>query len=157
MSPRCGFDLEDSNNNNKTPHASGSWCCIAVPNLVTKCSVIQKISSGQTLTLWPFAVTLTLNALIHFFSQDTLASDDVSSDQVWLPRNQQFRKYSRKNHILVIWALVVTLTLNIAKKYFRMTFWLMTLHHHTKFSNKFGCKRSSSLEDIVKIVILIIL
>ena len=25
-----------------------------------------------------------------FFSQVTLAYDDVSSDQVWLPRNQQF-------------------------------------------------------------------
>ena len=34
------------------------------------------------------------------FSQDTLAYDDVTSDQVWLPSNQQFRKYSRKNHIL---------------------------------------------------------
>ena len=29
-----------------------------------------------------------------FFSHNTLASDDVSSDQVWFPRNQQFRKYS---------------------------------------------------------------
>ena len=49
------------------------------------------------------------------FSQDTLASDDVSPDQVWLPRNQQFRKYSRKSPILITWALTVTLTLKIAK------------------------------------------
>ena len=61
-----------------------------------------------------FSVTLTLNAVIQFFSQDTLAYDDVSSDQVWLPRNQQFRKYSRKSNILIIWALTVTLTLKIA-------------------------------------------
>ena len=33
-----------------------------------------------------------------FFSQDTLAYVDVSSDQVCLPRNQQFRKYSRKSY-----------------------------------------------------------
>ena len=28
------------------------------------------------------------------FSQDTLAYDDVSLDQVCLPKNEQFRKYS---------------------------------------------------------------
>ena len=35
-----------------------------------------------------FTVTLTLNAVIHFSSQDILAYDDVSSDEVWLPWNQ---------------------------------------------------------------------
>ena len=50
-----------------------------------KCLVVYKIS-GQALTIWSFAVTLTLNAVILFFSQDTLASDDVSADQVWLPQ-----------------------------------------------------------------------
>ena len=35
-----------------------------------------------TLTFWSFAVTLILNAVIFFFPQDTLAYDDVSSDQV---------------------------------------------------------------------------
>ena len=35
------------------------------------------------INLLTFAVTMTLNAVIQFFSQDTLASDDVSSDQVW--------------------------------------------------------------------------
>ena len=59
-------------------------------------------------------MTFTLNAVIFFFfSHYTLGYDDVSSDQVWLPRNQQFRKYSTKSHILIIWALVVTLTLKI--------------------------------------------
>ena len=46
------------------------------------------------------------NPLLFFSSQDTLAYDDVSSDQVWLPRNQQLKKYSRKS--------TVTLTLKIA-------------------------------------------
>ena len=36
------------------------------------------------------------------FSQDTLAYDDVSSDQVCLPKNQQFRTYSRKSNILIM-------------------------------------------------------
>ena len=68
------------------------------------------ITSEQTLTFWPFTVALTLNAVIQLFSQVTLAYDDVSSDQIWLSRNQQFRKYSRKSHILIIWAFAVTLT-----------------------------------------------
>ena len=33
-----------------------------------------------------------------FFSQDVLAYNDVSSDQVWLLMNQQLRKYSRKSY-----------------------------------------------------------
>ena len=36
----------------------------------------------------------------QLFSPNTLATDDASSDQVWLPRNQQFTKYSRNSHIL---------------------------------------------------------
>ena len=39
------------------------------------------------------------NPVLH---KDTLAHDDVLSDQVWLPRKQQFKKYSRKSHILII-------------------------------------------------------
>ena len=45
---------------------SGSWWCITTPSLVVKCSVIQKTSSGQTLTFWHFAVTLTLNTATQF-------------------------------------------------------------------------------------------
>ena len=43
------------------------------------------------------------------FLQDTLANDDVSSDQVWLPKNRQFWRYGRKSHIWIIWAFAVTL------------------------------------------------
>ena len=50
----------------------------------------------HTLTFLTFTVTLTLiessNPVLLFFSQDTLATDDVRSDQVWLP--------SKKSHIL---------------------------------------------------------
>ena len=58
-------------------------------------------------------MTLTLNAVTHFFTQDTLAYDAVLSNQVWLQRDQQFERYSRNIYILIIQALVVTLTLQI--------------------------------------------
>ena len=35
-----------------------------------------------------------------FFSQNTLAYDDASSDQVWLPKNQQFTRHRRK---IIFW------------------------------------------------------
>ena len=47
---------------------SGLWRCVTTPSLVTKCSVVQKISSDKhSLTFWFIAVTLTLNAVIQFF------------------------------------------------------------------------------------------
>ena len=91
---------------------------ITIPSLETKYLVVLKASCGHSLTFWPFTVTLTLNAVIQFFSQNTLAYDDVLSDQVWLPRNQQFRRYGRKSHILIKWALAVILTLKIGNNFF---------------------------------------
>ena len=61
---------------------------------------------------------LDLDCSSPIFSQDTVAYDDVSSDQVWLPKNQQFRRYSRKSHTLIICALTVTLILTIANNFF---------------------------------------
>ena len=49
------------------------------------------------MTFWPFTVTLTLNAVIYFFHK-TLAYDDIPTDQVWLPKNQQFFRYSTKSY-----------------------------------------------------------
>ena len=44
--------------------------------------------------------------------------------------------YSRNCHTLIIWAHTVTFTLKIESHFFffRMTFWLMVVHHNTKFS-----------------------
>ena len=70
--------------------------------------IIQKNTDILTVT-----VTLTLNAVIHFFAQDTLAYDDASLDQVWSPRNQQLIKNSRKSYIFITWALAVILTLKL--------------------------------------------
>ena len=100
-SPFCDLGLKESNNNKKNISAwqTGSRCCIIIPNLVTKCSVAQKISSRQTfIIIVTFAVTLTLNAVIPFF-------------------------YRRLR--------------------------LMMLYYHTRF----GCKRTSTLENIVNIII----
>ncbi|WP_419615779.1 hypothetical protein [Thiolapillus sp.] len=36
------------------------------------------------------------------FPQDALACDNLSSDQVWLPKNQQFRRYSSQSNVLII-------------------------------------------------------
>ena len=95
------------------------------------------------MTFWIFAVTLTLKALLQFYSKDTLAYDDVSSDQFWLPKNQQFKNYSWKNHILIMRALAVTLTLKIANKSFCITLGLMMLRHCTKLGTK--KKKNSSV------------
>ena len=52
------------------------------------------------------------------FSLDTLPYDDVLSDQAWLLKIQQFRRYIRKHCILIIWALTVTLILETANIFF---------------------------------------
>ena len=36
------------------------------------------------------------------FPQDALAYDNLSTDQVWLPKSQQFRRYSSQSNILII-------------------------------------------------------
>ena len=36
------------------------------------------------------------------FPQDALAYNNLSSDQVWLPKNQQFRRYSSQSNVLII-------------------------------------------------------
>ena len=51
------------------------------------------------------------------FPQDALAYDNLSSDHVWLPKNQHFRRYSSRSNILIIWALAVTLTLKTANNF----------------------------------------
>ena len=51
------------------------------------------------------------------FPQDALAYDNLSSDYVWLPKNQQFRRYSSQSDSLIIWALAVTLALKTANNF----------------------------------------
>ena len=78
--------------------------------------------------------------------QKTPAYDAVLSNQVWLQTDQEFRRYKRNSHILVINTFTVTLTLNTMNKFFCMTFWLKMLHNHTTFGDKMFC----GSEDIVR-------
>ena len=52
---------------------------------------------------------------------------------------------------MLFWTFAVTVTLNAVIAFFNRTLWLMMLYCQTKF----GCKRTSSLQEIVKIVMLI--
>ena len=65
---------------------SSSWCCTTVPSLVTKCSVVHKVSPRQTfMTFLNLHYDLDLECnFFFFFSQDTLAYDSVLSKQVCL-------------------------------------------------------------------------
>ena len=76
---------------------SGLWCCISIPGLVTKCSVVQKILSRQTFTnILNLHCDLDLERSNPIFSQDTLWY------QVWRQTDQQFRRYSKNSHSLNI-------------------------------------------------------
>ena len=82
---------------------SSSWCCIIIPSLVSKWSVVQKISSGKTFTnILNLYHDLDLEHRNSIFAQDTLAYDVALVQQVWLQTDQQFRRYSRNSHILMI-------------------------------------------------------
>ena len=86
---------------------------------------------------WSFAVNLTLNTAIKYF-QDTLTyyNKPSNSNYVWLQTDMHFSRSRWNSHILMTWALTVTLIWNTAKKSFHMTFQLTTMHHPTKFSSK---------------------
>ena len=99
--------------------------------------MIQKISSGQTFTnILNLRCDLDVESSNPIFPQDIPACDAVLSNQVWLQMDQQFRRYSKNSHILILFALTVTLTLKIVNQFFLMTHRLMIIHHHTKFGKK---------------------
>ena len=68
-----------------------------------KCSVIQKISSGQTFTdILNLRCDFDLERSNSIFPQDTQAYDAILWNKVWLQTDQQFRRYNRNSHILII-------------------------------------------------------
>ena len=82
---------------------SGLWCCFIIPGLVTKCSVVPKISSGQTLTdILNLCCDLDCEHSNPIFPQATPAYDAVQSNQVHLQIDQHFRRYSKNSHNLII-------------------------------------------------------
>ena len=59
----------------------GLWCCITTPSLVTKCFMVQKISSGQTFTdILNLCCDLDLEHSNPIFPKDTPAYDVVLSN-----------------------------------------------------------------------------
>ena len=71
--------------------------------MVTKCFVVQKIPSRQTFTnIFNLHCDLDLERSNPIFPQDTLAYDTSLPNQVWLQIDQQFRRYSKNSHILII-------------------------------------------------------
>ena len=89
------------------------------------------------------------------FPQDALTYDSLSSNKVWLPKIQQFRRYSSQSHILIIFVSLCFepsqqmsphYDLENSKQFlFHMTLWLILLHHFTKFGNKMFCDS----EDVI--------
>ena len=67
ISPHCDLvTMKTANQFFSTGH-SGLWCCITIPSLVPKWSVVQKMSSEQTFTNFlTFAVTLTVDEVTQF-------------------------------------------------------------------------------------------
>ena len=61
----------------------------------------ENISSGQIFTNI-FKLRLDLECSDPIFPQDALAYDAVLANQVWSQMDQQFRRFSRNSHILVI-------------------------------------------------------
>ena len=75
---------------------SGLWCCITIPGLVTKCSVVQKILSGQAFTnILNCRCDLDLEHSNPIFPQDTLAYDAVLPNKLWLQTDKKLRRYNR--------------------------------------------------------------
>ena len=111
------------------------WCCITVPGLETKCSVVQKISSGQSFTnILNLRCDLTLNAVIQFcyrtlrlmilYHQTKFSCKRTSSfeDRVVA----FFKSYFDNKSLLWPWHR------KWWTNFFCMTHRLVIIHHHVK-------------------------
>ena len=123
MSPLCHLDLE----NNKLLHNTPAH------NDHNNTKFGNKMFSGLKDVIRTHAHNLTLhcdldlessNPVCLFFPQDTPAYDAVLSNQVWWQMDQQFSRYSRNSHIVI-------LTLKIVNQFFCLTLHLI-LSHLTK-------------------------
>ena len=83
-------------------HDTDSWCCIAIPSLVTKCSVVQKILSRQTfIDMLNLHCALDLECSNHFFSTGHPAYNRVLSNQVGFKGASNWED-SKNSHILIM-------------------------------------------------------
>ena len=91
--PTVTLTLKIANNFFSTWH-SGSWCCITVPSLVTKCSAVQKVPPAHTLTSsLNLCCGLNLQCSNPKCPQTTLVYDAVLPNPVWLQTDQLFTRW----------------------------------------------------------------
>ena len=115
---------------------SGSWWCITIPSLVTKCLLV-----GQTLTFWPLV-------WLQFFTEHSGLWCCITAPSL-VTKCSVVQKISSRQTFTEFWITAVTLTLDAVIKFFHRTLQLMMQYYQSKF----GYKWNSSLEDIVEIVI----
>ena len=102
MSPRCDRDLEDSK---QFLFCVTLW--LILQHYYTKFGYKMFCGSedntGQIFTdIFNLRCDLDLERSNSIFPQDTLAYNVVLSNRVWLQTDQQFGRYSRNCHILII-------------------------------------------------------
>ena len=152
----CDLDCGSSNPIFIAGH-SGLWQCIIRP--MFGCQGVnswENIAESHISIIGVLTVILTMKTATKIQNKqqqqnlhNPLSHDVASPYQVWSQNIQWFRRYHLDKHSLTLWTFAVTLTLDAVIQFFHETLRLMMLYYHTKF----GCKQTSSLKDIVKIVI----
>ena len=96
---------------------SGSWCCITMPSLVTKCSAVQKISSRQT-----FADILNLHCDLDLARSNQCFHWTLRLMMLYYQIKFGWKRTGSLEDILEIvilyWSIAVTLTLKIVNQFF---------------------------------------
>ena len=102
---------------------------------ITSSEDIMKRSYSDNMS----SVTLTLNIAKQPFH--IVAEDDASPDQVWLQKVKWFRRYHPNKYSKKYWAFTVTLTMSIAKPFFKKSVVKSQEASWTKFYvvNSFTC------------------
>ena len=101
MSPCCDLDLDDSKQ--FFSHLT-LWLIMLHHHTKLGNNVVwvQKITSGKTfMAILNLCFDLDLDRSNPFFAQDTSVYDVVLSHKVMLQTDQQLRRYSRNNHVLI--------------------------------------------------------
>ena len=112
-----------------------------------------KYNKNSHILIKDLVVTFTLNTVNQFFCTT-----------LWLMMLHNHTRFGNKifcgsedifqtKHSLTFWTFTLTLTSNAVIPFFHWTLQLMMLYYQTKF----GCKGTSSLENVVEIVIFFII
>ena len=125
-------------------------CCISIPGLATKYSVVQKISSGQTFTnILTLCCDLDLECSNAIFPQDTPAYGVYYQIKFGCKQTNSLEDIVKK--IVIFWLckpllIAVTLALKIVDQFFNRTHCLMIIQHYTKLGKK---KNGCAVQEIL--------